>query len=263
MIKILIVDDDKKTCKYLCQYFGKKLGHSAFSVSDPQEAFPLIEKEAPHVVLLDVFMPQVNGLEVLRQIKEKYGNTVKVIMVTVAGEDSEKQAKALGADDFIHKPFDRDYLRDVVMEKIQEVLGYRRKEPICKEDIPSILIVDDEIETVKTLSYLLPRVIECKIDTAADGKKAFSLLTDNNYDLVFLDIKMPGMSGLELMAKIKEVKSLPDIIVVSAYCDGAVAEKVKEEGAVDYITKPIYLENFKLKVKEILQKKGKYLEKGS
>lgn len=263
MIKILIVDDDKVIAKHLAKFFGDKLGHKSFVVNNPLEAMPLIEKEAPHVVLLDVFMDQMSGMEVLKQIKEKYGNTVKVIMITVAGEDSQTQAKNLGADDFIRKPFDEVYLRDVVMEKIQEVLGYRKKDSIPADKIPNILIVDDEKETLHEISYFLTRVIECKVDTAESGYKAQPLIEGADYDLVFLDIKMPGMSGLELMKKIKIVKTLPDIIMVTGYADGDVAETAKAAGALDYIPKPIYLENFKRKLKEVLEKKGKYFEKGS
>lgn len=263
MIKILVVDDDKTTAKHLAKYFSDKLGHVSFSVSNPEEVLPLIEREAPHVILLDVFMPQMNGLELLKQIKEKYGNTVKVIMITVAGEDDENEAVKRGADDFVRKPFDRDYLRDVVMEKIEEVLGYRRKGQLKEKEIPSVLIVDDEAEVVEDIKYFLKRIIECRIDTAEDGNKAFSLIEKKDYDLIFLDMKMPKMSGLDLMRKIKTIKPLPDILVVTAYADGGLAEQVKEEGAIEYIPKPIFLQIFKKKVKEVLKKKGKYIEKGS
>jgi len=263
MIKILIVDDDKVICKHLAKFFSDKLGHKCFTVTNPLEALPLIEKEAPHVVLLDVFMDQMNGLEVLKQIKAKYGNSIKVIMITVAGEESQNQARTLGADDFIRKPFDEMYLRDVVMEKIQEVLGYRRKDAISPGKIPAILVVDDEVETVREISYFLNRVIECQVDTAENGNKALALIEKKDYDLVFLDIKMPGMSGLELMKKIKTVKPLPDIIMVTGYSDADVAQTARDQGAIDYIPKPIYLENFKRKLKSLLEKKGKYFEKGS
>jgi len=263
MIKILVVDDDKAICKHLLKYLGEQLGHQVFGVTNPLEALAVIEKEAPHLVLLDVFMKELNGLELLRQIKTKYGNTIKVIMITVAGDTDELKARELGADDFIRKPFEREYLRDVAMEKIQEALGYRRKNKPAEKDIPVILVVDDEEETVNEIKFFLNRVIECKVDTAENGNKAFALIEKKNYDLMFLDIKMPGLSGIDLMRKVKKVKPLPDTFVITGYADGDVVQQVQEEGAISYLPKPIYLESFKNMVKDILTKKNKYFEKGS
>lgn len=262
MIKILIVDDNQRFCEKVAEFF-EKLGHKAFIVSNPLKVIEVVEKEAPHVMLLDIFMPELNGLEVLKQVKEKYGNTVKVVVVTVADdEDNKNKAASLGADAFVHKPFDNVYLREVVMKKIEEALGYRGKDKLPADKIPSILIADDETQTIDELKYFLNRVIECKIDTAADGDKAYAAMKKNDYDLVFLDLKMPGMSGIEVMKTIKKEKTLPDIMVVTGYDSLEVARKVIEVGAIEYIPKPIYLENFKTKVKAFLIKKGKYFEKG-
>ena len=262
MIKILIVDDDKTATRYMAGYFGEKLGHNVLVVNNPLEALPIIEKEAPHVVLLDILMPQMNGLELLKQIKTKYGSTVKVIMVTVAGNDDRTQARVLGADEVIHKPFDQEYLRDVVMEKIEDVLGLRRKDKIPPDKIPLVLLADDESDTVTRLEHFLNRIIECKLDTAKDGQDAFALISRNDYDLVFLDIKMPRMSGLEIMKKISKAKPFPETIVVTGYLDAEVAEQIKECGA-DYIIKPVQsFEAFRNKIKQVLEKKGKYWEKG-
>jgi|GEM_PF-14427 len=263
MIKILVIDDDKLICKHLLKYLGEQLGHQVFGVTNPLEAMDIIEKEAPHLVLLDVFMKELNGLDLLRQIKDKYGNMVKVIMITVAGDTDENTARALGADDFIRKPFDRDYLRDVAMEKIQEALGYRKKNKPDEKAIPLILVVDDEQETIDEIKYFLNRVIDCKVDTALNGNEAYVLLEKKNYDLMFLDIKMPGMNGLDLMRKVKQIKSLPDTFIVSGYTDGELHEQVKAEGVLGYIPKPIYLENFKRLLKDTLSRKNKYFEKGS
>lgn len=261
MIKILIVDDDQMICRHLKKFFGTTLGHTVFTVNDPKEALPIIEKEAPHVVLLDVLMGEMSGLDLLKQIKEKYGNTVKVIMITITGGKDAEQAKLLGADEFIRKPFDRLYLRDVVMDKIQEVLGYDRK-GLSEDKIPNILIVDDETTTVRHIGFFLTRVIDCHLDTADTGEKALQLMRKYDYDLVFLDIKMPGMSGLDLMKRVKPVKPLPDIVIVTGYADGDIAVRCQEAGAVGYIPKPVYLDNFKKIVKDILTRKDKYIEKG-
>lgn len=263
MIKILIVDDDKRFCEKVAEYF-EELGHLAFTVTKPSDVVGVIEKEAPHVVLLDLFMPsKENGMGVLKEIKEKYGNTVKVVVVSVADDvETRAKAKTLGADEYVNKPFNNVYLRDVVMKRIEEALGYRGKAVIPQDQIPRILIADDEIEVVEDIKFFLNRVIECKVDTTKDGNETLTLINKNNYDLVFLDIKMPGLSGLDVMREARKTKELPDIIVVTAWDSTEVARKVLKEGALEYIPKPFSLENFKLKVKSVLEKKNKYFEKG-
>ena len=86
-------------------------------------------------------------------------------------------------------------------------------------------------------------------------------MKNNDYDLVFLDIRMPRMSGLEIMNKIKSAKPLPHMIVITGYEDTDVASQVREMGA-DYVVKPIALSNVKEWVKVPLEAKGKYWEKG-
>ena len=82
-------------------------------------------------------------------------------------------------------------------------------------------------------------------------------------DLVFLDIKMPGLSGIDVIKKIKAIKPLPDTLIITGYMDADVLEQVKKDGALGCVTKPIYLEHFKRLTKDILAKKNKYFEKGS
>jgi len=72
---------------------------------------------------------------------------------------------------------------------------------------------------------------------------------------------MPGLSGIDIMRKVKGEGTLPDILVTTAWDSVQIANEVIEEGAIDYISKPVILETIKLKVKNILEKKGKYIEK--
>jgi len=261
MIKILIVDDDAQTSERLAD-FVSQYGHKAMVVNNPLKALSLIETEAPHIVLLDVYMPQASGLDILKQIKEKYGNTVKVIMITVADNEAGQQAQKLGADDFIRKPWSRTYLRETVMKKIEEVQGWRGKGSL-DADIPRILAVDDEKEVIELLESFLNRIVKCELETATTGMAALELMLKNDYDLVLLDLRMPDLTGEAIIERVKKEKALPDILVVTGYTSIKTAGKLIQMGAVDCIPKPITLEAFKINVKKVLEKKGKYLEKGS
>ena len=128
-------------------------------------------------------------------------------------------------------------------------------------DNPKILIVDDEIDILNIIKEYLQMIIECDVYESINGQDAIGKIKDNNFDLVILDIKMPGLSGLDVMKKIKSEENLPDILVTTAWDSVQVADEVISEGATDYIVKPVMLETLKLKIKNILDKKGKYIEK--
>lgn len=115
--KILVVDDEKEICD-LTKNFLVKRGYSVFTATNLAEAVELVKKELPKLVLLDVRLGNESGMDVLRKIKE-FNKDVKVIMVTALGdEESIKQAKVLGADDYIAKPFTATYLNDLIVQKI-------------------------------------------------------------------------------------------------------------------------------------------------
>ena len=122
MIKILVVDDEKGICDYIKSFF-KKRAHTVFTTTNPKEVLSILEKEKPQIVLLDILMPQMSGLELLKKIREK-DTKVKIIMVSVADEPANvEESFKLGANDFIKKPFTTDYLEEVVMGKIQELVN--------------------------------------------------------------------------------------------------------------------------------------------
>ncbi|MFH1768036.1 MAG: response regulator [Candidatus Omnitrophota bacterium] len=128
-------------------------------------------------------------------------------------------------------------------------------------DEVKILVVEDERGVLEVIKNCLLRFVQAQVFEADNAEEAIRVMKENDLDLVILDIKMPGKSGIDVMREVKETKELPDILVVTAYDSAAVAAQVIKEGAVDYMTKPIVAETLMLKVENILSPKGKYLEK--
>lgn len=127
MIKLLTVDDELDVCDFIKDFFSQR-GYTVFAALNGKEALSVVKKEKPRIVFLDIIMPEINGLEVLRQIKE-FDQTIKVIMVTVVDDKETKdKAKQLGADEFIKKPFSKRYLEEVVIQKIIELTNPLEKE---------------------------------------------------------------------------------------------------------------------------------------
>ena len=120
MKRLLVVDDEREICEFLKTFFEDRDFQVVTAVSGA-EAVAEVDKREPQVVLLDVHMPGMDGMNVLRQIKQKHPN-VKVIMVT-ALETREKieEAMRLGADNYITKPLSLEYLERDVREKITQL----------------------------------------------------------------------------------------------------------------------------------------------
>lgn len=119
MPKLLIVDDESDVREFAANFFRKRK-ITCFTASGGEEALALVEKDKPDLVLLDIKMEGIDGIETLKRIKEKDKN-LKVIMVTgrkPEDEDSFAKCKDEGALDYIHKPLELDELEKVVMKNI-------------------------------------------------------------------------------------------------------------------------------------------------
>ena len=117
-----------------------------------------------------------------------------------------------------------------------------------------VLIVDDEESMRDFLSIMLHRE-GYQVDTAVDGAQAVVHLRDHSYDLVISDIKMPRMTGLELLAHIKERTPETVVLMVTAFSSTDEAVEAMKQGAYDYITKPFKNEEIRLIVKNALERR--------
>jgi DNA-binding response OmpR family regulator len=117
MPRVLVVDDEPDFIELLREFLTAK-GYEVIAASNGEEALRKVKEERPHLILLDVRMPKMNGLEVLKQVRE-IDHEVGVIMVTAVNEEETgRQALKLGAFDYITKPLDLKYLERSLWYKI-------------------------------------------------------------------------------------------------------------------------------------------------
>ena len=121
MAKVLVVDDEPAAVELLVEFLSSK-SYEVLTATSGEEALRRVKEDRPHLVLLDIRMPKMNGLEVLRRIRE-IDAEVGVIMVTAVNEeDVGRQALELGAFDYIVKPLDLKYLERSLWYKITTML---------------------------------------------------------------------------------------------------------------------------------------------
>lgn len=116
---------------------------------------------------------------------------------------------------------------------------------------PRLLIVDDEADACRNLSDILSD-LGYRVDTAYDGPAALELVRQHRYDVALLDLKMPGMNGVELYKRIKAVSAGTVAIVVTAFAGSQIAQEARDAGAAEIVAKPVDLQRLLRLVEETL-----------
>jgi len=126
---------------------------------------------------------------------------------------------------------------------------------------PLVLLVDDEAPFIETMSKRL-RKRDLTVLTALSGQKAIeSLEVNRNMDVVILDVKMPGMDGIETLGEIKKMCPLTEVIMLTGHATVETSIEGMRLGAFDYLMKPCEMENLMTKVMEATEKKRAHEEK--
>ena len=125
----------------------------------------------------------------------------------------------------------------------------------------NVLLVDDEAEFIETFSERL-ELRNLEISKAFSGEEALEVLgKTHTIEVVILDVKMPGMDGIETLAEIKKIHPLVEVIMLSGHADIASAIDGMKQGAFDYLTKPCDIDQLLSKVTEAAARKRQHEEK--
>ncbi|MFH0813813.1 MAG: response regulator [Pseudomonadota bacterium] len=119
---------------------------------------------------------------------------------------------------------------------------------------PRVLIVDDEEAFRSALGKRLA-VRGLEVNTVGSGKEALEELRNKPYDVILLDVKMPGMSGIEALAEIKKINPLLEVIILTGHASVDVAVEITKLGGYEYLIKPYPLEDLMEKVDAAFERK--------
>ena len=258
--KVLVVDDEVVVTSFLSDYLTGE-GYEVILASNGEEALELAEKEKPQLILLDIRMPGIDGIEVCKRLKaQEKTRSIPVIMMTGFAYEKVDAVEA-GADEFINKPLDpvelvfrlksisrMRYLTDELDKAVAEIEGPQEssheREAESTEGIKNsgivvdkILVVDDELVVRGFLHELLAEE-GYEVILASNGEEAIDLAERENPEVILLDINMPGIDGIEVCKRLKaqeETRNIPIIIVTALDDRGFIAYL---EGADDFVTKP-------------------------
>ncbi len=127
--------------------------------------------------------------------------------------------------------------------------------------IANVLLVDDEVSFVESFGERL-ELRDFEVSKAFSGQEALKVLDEiKNIEVVILDVKMPGMDGIETLAEIKSKNPLVEVMMLSGHADVESAIEGMKQGAFDYLLKPVDMDQIITKVNEAATKKRRHEEK--
>lgn len=110
MAKLLVVDDNQSICQLIHDFFSDLKGHTVFVTQKPEDAAALVREHDPDLALLDIMMPEIHGIDLLKQLREIKPDLKAIMITAVDDEDIAREAMDRGAVDYVTKPLDLNYL---------------------------------------------------------------------------------------------------------------------------------------------------------
>ena len=256
-LKALVVDDDFNTCDSVTKMLVKVGMRSEWTLSGKEAVLRARQSmelgDAFHAYIIDWRLPDMNGIEVTRQIRSLGDDTPIIILTAYDWSDIEAEAKAAGVTAFCAKPLFMSDIRETLMTAI----GQSQAEP---EDsvLPAanldfrgkcILLVEDN-ELNSEIAVEILNEYGFLVDTAENGSEAVEKVKNSKpggYDLVLMDVQMPVMNGYEAT---KQIRALDDpalsgitILAMTANAFDEDRKKALECGMDGFLSKPIVIED--------------------
>jgi CheY-like chemotaxis protein len=242
---VLIVDDEAELRAVFVEFLRAR-GVDVNEAANGLEALLQIKRTRPRVVVLDITMPRLGGLDALKRIRA-FDPSITVIIVSGGVDDElERKALALGARSVLVKP--------IALADLWRALGAPATNAPIERPEPSpwnapasnpaaasaarVLVIDDDPAVGEVLGEFL-RTNGYSTRLAVDGVGGLAAVLEDPPDVVLLDIEMPGLNGVAALNAIRAMTSDPKVIMVSGTVDETLARRALAEGAFDYVTKPI------------------------
>ncbi|MFO7601426.1 MAG: response regulator [Candidatus Desulfacyla sp.] len=258
--KVLVVDDNPRNLEILTHVLSSA-GMRVFALNNGQGVASALQEaleadDSFNLAVIDIQMPGMSGYEVAKAIRDSKSliRTLPLIALSFLMERDAKRCRQAGFDGFVSKPVRRDRL----LQMVERLLGQEpprdgedtgvREEIMTRHAIleeigrsASILLAEDNPVNQKLAKLMLTKA-GYQVETAGNGKEAVEKYTASpkDFDLIFMDVQMPEMDGLEATRAIRQkgFDAIP-IVAMTAHAMKGDREICLEAGMNDYITKPI------------------------
>ena len=265
--RALVVDDDINTCQSVSKMLREINMRPDWSTSGKEAVIRAKEanelKDEYKAFIIDYLMPDMNGIETVRQIRRVVSDDTPIIVLTAYDwTDFEEEAKEAGVTAFVSKPIFMSELRSVLTKPTEVVTETKQEEVKYDFSGKRVLLVEDN-ELNREIATELLKEIGMEVDVACDGIEAVNSIyksKEDCYDVVFMDIQMPKMDGYTATKEIRTLKNskkanIP-IIAMTANAFDEDKQKAFEAGMNGHISKPIDIATIAKTLNEIFKNKN-------
>ena len=265
-LKALVVDDDFNTCDSVTKMLVKVGMRAEWTLSGKEavlRARQSIEmSDVYHAYLIDWRLPDMNGIEVTRQIRSLHDDTPIIILTAYDWSDIEVEAKAAGVTAFCSKPMFLSDLRETLMSALGQKQTDAAQELLPQKDADfkgrQILLVEDN-ELNREIAQEILREYGFRVDPAENGAVAVekvSTAAPGSYDLVLMDVQMPVMDGYTATRQIRALENpalagVP-ILAMTANAFDEDRRRAMESGMNGFLSKPIVIGDLVQELHKIL-----------
>jgi len=231
----ILVVDDLHSIRLTLGGILEDEGHNVVTVENGYQAIEAVRKNRFDVIFMDIKMPGINGVQTFREVKKIDPKAAVIMMTAYSVEDLVKEALEEGAYAIIYKPFDIDRIIAIIEEVLKDVL---------------ILVVDNEFADRESLKAILEDK-GYRVATARDGAEAIEMVKSRHYDIIFLDVRLPDMSGVETFERVKKIDPQATVIMMTGYTEEDLVKRAVSQGAYTCIYKPFDMDKVIAVVEDI------------
>lgn len=268
---LLLVDDELHFCRLVTDILA--LSDCTLSYyTDPHEGLrEAITQRALDLIILDIEMPDISGLDILRQIKKSHNRRVPVMMFTAHAEISVvRQALELGAQEYLLKPFSvhefvsrvQYLLHAPIFPSAPTLLPgashsnnpvSRAEKAVPLAEAPLILMVDDDVFAIQLIQDMLAGSA-CRLLSTTHPQEGLEIVVQQEPALILLDVHMPQLSGLEFLKTLREtLKKQTPVIILSVDTSENTMRELSVYQPYAYLGKPYRFHQLISQIESILQ----------
>jgi len=226
---ILLTDDNKEFTQNLCDILELK-GYSVLTASDGFQALDIIKVTPVDLILMDIKMPVMNGVETYKKIKRITPETPVIMLTAFALEELIQESIKEGAFACLKKPLDFDELFTTIEHAIPNG--------------SMILVVDDDENLCQNLMDVLSEK-GYRVTVAMDSTTAIEKVRKGIFDIMLLDMKLPPLNGLETYLKIRRLCPRIVVVIITGFLPEMehMISMTRKNGAYALLEKPINIDN--------------------
>ena len=261
-ITVLMIDDNQSATDIVANYL-KRIGAKYFSSNSTFESLELLKSEKVDLIMMDIIMPNCDAYQTAVKAKE-INPDLKIIALTAdINPMTLAKVKEKCFDGYLIKPLRASIFYRAVASVNNKT---KKKKLITKAELepkfsPSkLLVVDDNPGNLKLASKILTKMGH-KVETAQSGFEAISKSSENYYDIIFMDMQMPEMSGTEATKIIREKKNNTPIIALTANAFESDRKLCLDSGMNDFSTKPFKRKEIHELIQKYTTKETPFIEK--